>query len=158
MMEIRKTVSSKATENVALEEGDADIVLEIAEGGDLNMLITSRNSKPQQINLSVVHKGKGRSNITFNSIIRSKIRLDAKLVMEKGSAGSSGKVSMNGIKIGKKAKASFCPKLVLLNNDVDAAHKSSIQGMPKETIGYLMARGIGKSKAERLFCERFLSQ
>ncbi len=157
-MEIMKTISSKSTENIALEEGDADIVLQIEEGGDLDMLITSRNRKPQQVNLSVVHKGKGRSNITFNSIIRSQIRLDAKLVMEKDSAGSSGKVSMNGIKIGKKAKAGFCPKLVLLNGDVEAAHKSSIQGMPKETINYLMARGIGRKEAEKLFCERFLLQ
>ena len=158
MMEIKRTISSNDKEDILLPEGDTDIVLEIEKGGDLDMLITSENKKPQQVNLSVIHKGKGRSNIRFNSIIMSSIRLDAKLVMEKGSAGSFGKVSLNGIKIGKSAKASFCPKLVLLNGDVEISHKSSIQGMPKETIDYLMGRGIGNKEAKRLFCERFILQ
>jgi Fe-S cluster assembly scaffold protein SufB len=158
MMEIRRAVSSKSKEAIALPEGDVGIVLEIGEGGDLDMLITSQSRKPQQVSLSVIHRGKGKSSITFNSIIRSSLRLDAKLVMEGGSAGSSGKVSLNGIKIGKGAKAGFSPKLVLLDGGVDVSHKSSIQGMPREAIGYLMARGIGKKEAERLFCERFLGQ
>ena len=104
MMEIKRTISSNDKEDILLPEGDTDIVLEIEKGGDLDMLITSENKKPQQVNLSVIHKGKGRSNIRFNSIIMSSIRLDANLVMEKGSAGSFGKVSLNVIKIGKGQK------------------------------------------------------
>jgi Fe-S cluster assembly scaffold protein SufB len=158
MMEIRKTFSSKANETITLPDGDADIALEILENGELDMVLRSDNKKPQQISLTVVHKGKGKSNIRFNSLVKSSIRLDAKLVMEKDSAGSSGKVALNGIKMGKSAKAEFCPKLVLLNGDVDVSHKSSIQEIPKETTDYLMARGMAKRSAERLFCERFLSQ
>jgi Fe-S cluster assembly protein SufD len=78
--------------------------------------------------------------------------------MEKNSKGSRGSISMNAIKIGKKAEADFSPKLVVLNNDVEAEHKSSIQNIPNDVISYLMSRGMGKKDSERLFCERFLGQ
>jgi Fe-S cluster assembly scaffold protein SufB len=158
MMEIRRTVSSRKSETIELPEGDVDIVFEILDCGELDMTIRSRNKKPQQVNLSVIHRGKGVSAIRLNSIIKSSLRLDAKLVMEKDSAGSVGKVSMNGIKIGKDAKADFSPKLVLLNGDVDVSHKSSIQEIPEQAVSYLMGRGIAKKTAQSLFCERFLSQ
>jgi Fe-S cluster assembly scaffold protein SufB len=156
MMEIRRTVLTKKTETIELPEGDANIGLEII-GGELDLLIRSKNKKPQQVNLSVIHRGKGKSNIRFNSIISSSLRLDARLVMEKDSAGSVGKVLLNGIKVGN-GKAEFCPKLILLNGDVEVSHKSSIQEIPEQAISYIMGRGIAKKDAQSLFCERFLLQ
>jgi Fe-S cluster assembly scaffold protein SufB len=78
--------------------------------------------------------------------------------MEKDSGGSKGSISMNAIKIGKNAEAELSPKLVILNSNVQAEHKSSTQGIPKDVISYLMARGIDKKSSERLFCSCFLNQ
>jgi Fe-S cluster assembly scaffold protein SufB len=158
-MIIRKTILCSEKGNLALpDDENIEITLEM-EKGEAELNITSENKKPQVVTINVIHKNPNTiSKIILNSIVKSKLRIDAKLTMEKGSKGSRGSISMNAIKIGKRAEAEFSPKLVVLNNEIEAEHKSSIQNIPTDVIDYLMSRGIGKKDSERLFCERFLGQ
>lgn len=158
-MIIRKTISSDQKHEIAIpEEKQVDIILEI-EKGETEVKIRSDNRMPQSVSLNVIHrKPNTGSRVTFNSIVRSRLRIDAKLTMERDSGGSRGSISMNAIKIGKNAEAELSPKLVILNSNVQAEHKSSAQGIPKEVVSYLMSRGIGKKESERLFCSCFLNQ
>lgn len=158
-MIIRKTITSSQKEILDLpDDENIEIILEIQKG-NAELSIRSENRKPQTVMLNVIHRNPNTgSRITLNSIVKSRLIVDAKLTMEKDSKGSKGSISMNAIKVGKNAEADFSPKLVVLNNDVEAEHKSSIQNIPADAISYLMSRGMDKKDSEGLFCERFLCQ
>jgi len=158
-MIIKKRATCSGKESLVLpEDGTIEITLEI-EKGSSEFKIISNNTNPQSVSLNVIHKKPNtESKITLNSIVKSKIKVDAKLTMDRDSGGSKGSISMNAIKIGKNAAADFSPKLVVLNSGARAEHRSSTQEIPKEVIAYLMSRGIGKDESERLFCEMFLGQ
>ncbi|MCX6774096.1 MAG: SufD family Fe-S cluster assembly protein, partial [Candidatus Micrarchaeota archaeon] len=132
-MIISKKITSSQKQSITLpDDENIEIMLEI-EKGEAELSIRSENRNPQTVSLNVIHRNPNTgSKITLNSIVKSNLRIDAKLTMEKYSQGSRGSISMNAIKIGKNAEAEFSPKLVVLNNDVKAEHKSSIQNIPND--------------------------
>ena len=158
-MIISKIITSFEKEIIILpDDENIEILLEI-EKGEAELSIMSENKRPQTVSLNVIHRNPNTgSRIVLNSIVKSRLRVDSKLTMEKDSQGSKGSISMNAIKIGKKAEADFSPKLAVLNSETEAEHKSSIQNIPNDIIEYLMSRGINKKDSERLFCSRFLNQ
>ncbi len=80
------------------------------------------------------------------------------LRIEEDAAGTSAFETNRNLVLSEGAKANSVPNLEILCNDVICGHGSSVGPLETEPLYYLMSRGIGQARAERVLVRGFFGE
>jgi hypothetical protein len=108
----------------------------------------------------VGHQGKfSISDIRTKAVLKDKayFRYTSKIEVEKGVKGCNGEEDFQALLVGEYAKVSVIPDLAIKNNVVSSRHAVGIRQISKETLFYLMSRGISKKESQQMLETGFLA-
>ena len=98
------------------------------------------------------HFEKGKSEQLFKSILldSSKGSFEGRIFIDKKAQQVDSKQLNHNLVLGERAEAESLPILEIYADDVKANHGSTMGFLDKESLFYLMSRGISKTKAVEL--------
>jgi len=102
--------------------------------------------------------GRTRSNFDYKTVLRDKAHsvYTGLIRIDKTSADCAAYQENRNLMLSDTAKADSIPELEILNNEVQCTHGATMGPIEPEYIFYLMARGIPRPDAIRLFVDGFV--
>ncbi len=102
--------------------------------------------------------GKTRSNFDYKTVLRDKAHsvYTGLIRIDKTAANCEAYQENRNLMLSDTAKADSIPELEILNNEVQCTHGATMGPIEPEYIFYLMARGIPRPDAIRLFVDGFV--
>ena len=157
-------------ENAKVNWFDATIGAEFAKSSVVSLLdgkmAETKNyglflgKKEQQFDLysaSVHNAEETRSDILMKGVLKDKARgLYRGLVkIDANARKADGYQKEEVLLLGEEAEADAIPNLEINNEEVRCTHGASVGNISKEKLFYLMSRGLGIAKAEKMIVEGF---
>ncbi len=108
----------------------------------------------------ITHSGRNTdSKIDLRGVVQEKgYSLHHGIVrIEKNAFYSDTYYSSKHLLLTENGKANSIPKMEINNNEVKAGHGSTIGTIDKDSLFYLMSRGLNKKQAEEMLIEAFLN-
>ena len=136
-----------------------------AEGGlsriKANEIIFRSQRQKFDLNTEVINSG----NDTLAELSSSAVAMQDSVCYLKGFARINNGamrarsfVQEKGLLIGKGAKINSIPSMAIEENSVKATHSSTTGPIDKETVFYLMTKGISEANAKQLLASAFFSE
>ncbi|MBU0624906.1 SufD family Fe-S cluster assembly protein [Patescibacteria group bacterium] len=99
------------------------------------------------------------SRIISKSVLANEARLSYRglIMVGRGAVGSCGAQQANALLLSDKSRADLAPNLDIKEDDVQCSHSSSISGLDKHKLYYLMSRGLTQTLAMEAVTRGFLS-
>ena len=126
----------------------------------ITMLYLTKDAEKQNINAESRHIGKATSSdiLTKGAIGgKSKALSTGNIYIGQDAFSSNGYETQNALLLSTTAEADAIPNLEIHNHDVKCSHGSTIGQVDKDSIFYLMSRGISKKSALGLIVKGFFS-
>jgi Fe-S cluster assembly protein SufD len=132
------------------KRAEAEIIgIVLQKKGQINIETTQNHLAPNT-----------KSSLLVKSVIFDSAKLNYKglIRVAKKARGTNAYQENKNLLMGKKISVETRPDLEILDNEVRCTHGSTISRLDKESLFYLMSRGLSKKMAEKIMVEGFLNQ
>lgn len=112
----------------------------------------------QKMRVDHVHNGKNtRSQMISRGAVQDKAssHFHGNIKMLPGCNGADGNLEEHNLLLSNGSKIEAIPGLEIRNNEVQAAHSTSLEKMDEEKLFYLKSRGLSKQEAMELLVKGF---
>lgn len=143
-------VRSHTINDLAAEGATGNITaLFLASGKQQYDLYTASLHNAPETNSDIVTKGAVTDSA--KALSRGLVEINA------NAANSNGYEQQDALLLSETAEADAIPNLVIHNHNVKCSHGSTVGQVNKETLFYLMSRGLTRKSAERMLIEGFFN-
>lgn len=108
---------------------------------------------------NIHHNNNTISSVVVKNIIdaAASVTFNGDITLLEQSSGSDAKQRCDSILLSDSAKATTCPNLTILNNDVSCSHGATVGTFDKSSIVYMTSRGIPEKTCHSLLMEGMLA-
>ena len=127
---------------------------------DLKVLYLASGEEQIDIDIKASHLAlKTKSSQIIKGILtdKSKVKFHGNIYISKDGQQSDGFQNHRALLLSKKALVESVPELEIYADDVKCAHGSATGPIEKESLFYLMSRGIHQRQAEKILIQSFLN-
>ncbi|MDA1197023.1 MAG: Fe-S cluster assembly protein SufD [Nanoarchaeota archaeon] len=120
----------------------------------------ARNNQRLDLSTDSIHTGEHTtSNIVTKGVINDQAKaLSRGLVkINKKASGANGYETQDALLLSDQAEADAIPNLEIYNPDVKCSHGSTVGQIDKDTLFYLMSRGLNKKQAIQKIVEGYFT-
>jgi len=128
--------------------------------GNITVLYLASKKQKFDIYTANIHSApETNSNIISKGAITDSAKALSRGLVEisTSATNANGYEQQDALLLNETAEADAIPNLVIQNHNVKCSHGSTVGQVNKETLFYIMSRGIPKSKAERILIEGFFN-
>ena len=131
-----------------------------SSASDIKSFCYCHDTNSASWNISNIHHNNDTiSSVVVKNIIddTARVTFNGDITLLEQSSGSDAKQRCDNILLSDFAKATTCPNLTILNNDISCSHGATVGTFDKSSMVYMTSRGIPEKTCQSLLMEGMLA-